>query len=476
MRAFVYSLNIVKQCVLNRATWPRFKELTNGTHKDLNFFKNFLATITDGINQEIAEKCNMSLEEATKHVNEFKKSADDYFDNTDIEDEVLTELVDRNDDLRKRYESIVEKNWNDDHQELIDKKKKELDVLQKECEKLSDELNAIKSKKEIKDSEYRKWVKTCDTIKADLDSEVQSKIVKAKDNIASLLTDTIYVGEIIAGASRDSIYNTVSYTKGDEIPSEEPLDDILDVYDLLQDNLKAAGVNESYLKEVSAYLISSFCNNIPFILAGPNGKSIADAFSVTLFGKTAGHIRNMEKYDHRIIDTICESEDKAICIDQFCRSDIVDHLQELISGSEKVLLFLTPYYEDLAIEPIGIYNFAIPLMTELFVMHEPTNEWYGGRGEIICNNYLREEINNKAYGIMKSLGIRNLMKAKYQHLLADSAKIVDDHQGDSILNFIMAYIPFAMMTGQSDALLDYLDNDSKMCDSLNKSIKELVGV
>lgn len=52
--------------------------------------------------------------------------------------------------------------------------------------------------------------------------------------------------------------------------------------------------------------------------------------------------------------------------------------------SDKFLLATCPYAEELQIEPRGLLNYFVPIMTEIFVDSKPERKFVGG---MICDDY-----------------------------------------------------------------------------------------
>ena len=105
-------------------------------------------------------------------------------------------------------------------------------------------------------------------------------------------------------------------TQGENLVVLKTLDDVMEE---LAYNLRDAGVQEKYAKALAAYLCSAYRHHIPVLLAGPNGLGIVQAFSMTLFGKSAAILSCMGEYSEEVCDVCEESDDEVVAIlNPFC--------------------------------------------------------------------------------------------------------------------------------------------------------------
>lgn len=462
--------DVVKQAVLSRTTWPAFNSFVGGTHNELNLFKAFLESISEDAAHVVAEKTGLSLDVASDHVNGFVLRANQFIDGSDINYMMLRGLIETNADIREQFELIAQERWERDYEQKLEEKKLQLDEVTKALEKMQASVNEQQQLMDAKKDEFDAWHLEATHIRNDFESSMQEKILSLEQNLGSVLADSVYFNQLGIQRKQDDSFGTqTKYVEGNEIETEETLTDYLDVQDLLIDNLKAAGVSEKYRNYIGAFLLSCLKSKDCIILAGPNGQEIVDAVSVTLYSRTAGIV----KYDSRdyevALQEILESEDRIICVDQVCRRGFVDELPAFLSAVNKPVFLLTPYAEDLCVEPAGLYNYALPLVTEAFVDARPTTEWIGG---IAADNWLdfKFEGNREEFDKIDLLVKSELTKNTYLNALKLASQVSGEYARDGGLSYICAYLPYAYVTGRTSILLE----DDGINSGIQPEISELV--
>lgn len=135
---------------------------------------------------------------------------------------------------------------------------------------------------------------------------------------------------------------------------------------------------EQYSLEFAAYLHAAYTAHIPLLLAGPNGRDIADALSAALCGRTASILCCEGEYNSQAVEEWLNSSDEVVAIQNLLNTSWIDHIPELLRTQEKFVIVLHPFAEDLVIEPKGLYNYLLPVLTELFVGWTASRNFSGG--------------------------------------------------------------------------------------------------
>lgn len=472
----IQSVNeIVKNCIIDRVTWKAFNSFSGGSHTEHNLFKEFLKSITVDIYQEVSEKCGCDRQTAEEYVDGFIGIANTYIDGEDIETNVLVSLVEGNNDLRERFERIIEERWIENNKKRIEKNKAELDLIKEEKEQIEIEINTLKGQQESEEKNYLDSVNLHKKYLEDLEVEVNKKIDMLKGNLGSALADSIYYEQIFSlQKSIEQKNEETSFFPGIEAVVEEELENAQDVVDLLSYNLVEAGVCKDYAEIVSAFLTASIHNSSSLILAGPNGKEIADAISLTLFGRSAG--RYISWNNTEIINTLSENEEPVVIFDSFCKTEIVDILPEVISGHDKLCIFITPYHEDLAIEPLGLFNYALPLMTEWFVDSYPHREWVGGMASNDWGDSIeKRKVRRSFIDGMKSIGMKQYQRKKYLRVLEEAISITDQSDREDYLGYFTVLLPFSIVTGNLERLYELIEDDESIEESVRVELLKICG-
>jgi len=229
-----------------------------------------------------------------------------------------------------------------------------------------------------------------------------------------------------------------------------------DTVETLLNELGEAGVSNEYAQILSCFLYAANRNRQPLLLAGSHGASIADAFSVSLFGKTAGILDCCEPFSRDALKRVEDSEDQVIIIKNAFRDPWMVSIMDLLQDAEKQYFVVHPFVEDLAIEPRSLYNYVFPVITEVLVDHFAGKNFVGG---MMAQSYTEHtSVEATSDGLMRKLHLGKYAAIRLQHVLADAQNMLDTESKD--MAFLLAYFPYAYFTGQT-ALLEDMQAVSK---------------
>ena len=467
---------IVKNCILGRTTWKAFNSFTGATHAEHNLFKEFLNSIATDIYGEVAEKCGCDQLSAKQLVDGFVEMADTYIDGDDIESEVLLSIVEGKEDIRERFEKIVEQRWLEDNKSRIEESEEEIAYLMATKAQTEEDVRELVARKQEAEKELQDSIAQNKKTQADLELAIREKIDALNNNLGEVLADAIYFEKITEkNVLEESPIESSNYCPGSEMKVEEEPENAADVNDLLVYNLNNAGVSKDYSDVIAAFLIAAMHNNSPVILAGPNGKEIANAFSASIYGRKAGNYRF--RGDTEILDTLGGNKsDKVIIVNNFCDGNLVDVLPDVINDYEKMLFLVTPYHEDLFVEPAGLYNYALPLMTEWFVDSAPYGEYVGGKASSKWDDSIESKtIKRNISNAIQAVGMKKYLCKRYMKILGDAVSLLENPERKDLLGYMTALIPFSIATGNMMELYEYLDKDETIEKKLKEDILAMCG-
>lgn len=236
-----------------------------------------------------------------------------------------------------------------------------------------------------------------------------------------------------------------------------------------------AGVQEKYTKALAAYLCSAYRHHIPVLLAGPNGLGIAQAFSMTLFGKSAAILSCMGEYSEEVYDVCEESDDEVVAIlNPFCVG-WTQRIPLFVGEISKFCFLITPYVEDLQVEPLGMLNYLLPLATEFFVDKRPTGMYPPNKLGMDFSELPEQKMrrfNEKFLTKFGSLAKRNLWE-----IFADMEYMLkDDSIKETANSYLFGLLPFACFAGKFDMLLEQLEKDvDKLPKDFYKMLHDYLG-
>ncbi len=507
-------LEIVRNVVVSRNTWKVFKEKGKTKNEWRTVIHDFLGELdTKSIAEEVAEASNCSLLEAKKRLNEFIVHASSYIDGSDLEDSIILSVINENQELMDRCKALLFDDWKKENQRKVDDANNKLQDLNNQLieirEKIDREVIEGKNRvdKQNKDAEERfeKIKNEHDSLVAelqglrdqienqrklaeDVETEVSQKITRAKENAASFIANMAFVtsalktpdGQLsLVSSSKNTVAeprnsSLAKYTGGSSLAIEE-FEDIRTVdgaVDLITEELIDAGVMDKYARSFAAFLYSSFIERAPILLIGPNATSIADAFSVALFGKTAGVIECEGYYESNILADCRSGKDKVIKIVNPFNASWVSHIPDIVCGQDAYFFAIHPYAEDVQIEPKSLYNYMLPVFTEPVVENSPVEFTMGG---YLSSDFI--ELSKvkpvTAYDkLLKQMKVFPLLRNRISSVLGSMHSILKDKGQD--YDVLYGLLPYAYATMQMPILVNAIqDNESKTF-SITKDMKALM--
>ena len=472
------AVEILKTLLRNRLTWATSKQkgITKATHQQI---VAYLQELPDkDFVQELSEQCNCTEVDAQKLIQEFVQEADAYLSASDVEDETLRQIILRKPELEKRCKELLTKEWAEDNDEKLREAENFLQQKKDEAEKAKtrfDQLNSDYVTLEQKLKESNNELEKREQLAAEVEQRVADRIAKAQKDAADFIASQAFLPQS-KNVNDQKVSETAAFvsgeTQGENLVVLKILDDVMEE---LAYNLRDAGVQEKYTKALAAYLCSAYRHHIPVLLAGPNGLGIAQAFSMTLFGKSAAILSCMGEYSEEVYDVCEESDDEVVAIlNPFCVG-WTQRIPLFVGEISKFCFLITPYVEDLQVEPLGMLNYLLPLATEFFVDKRPTGMYPPNKLGMDFSELPEQKMrrfNEKLLTKFGSLAKRNLWE-----IFADMEYMLkDDSIKETANRYLFGLLPFACFAGKFDMLLEQLEKDvDKLPKDFYKMLHDYLG-
>ena len=428
--------------------------------------------------QELSEQCNCTEVDAQKLIQEFVQEADAYLSASDVEDETLRQIILRKPELEKRCKELLTKEWAEDNDEKLREAENFLQQKKDEAEKAKtrfDQLNSDYVTLEQKLKESNNELEKREQLAAEVEQRVADRIAKAQKDAADFIASQAFLPQS-KNVNDQKVSETAAFvsgeTQGENLVVLKTLDDVMEE---LAYNLRDAGVQEKYAKALAAYLCSAYRHHTPVLLAGPNGLGIVQAFSMTLFGKSAAILSCMGEYSEDIYDACEESDDEVVAIlNPFCVG-WTQRIPLFVGEISKFCFLITPYVEDLQVEPLGMLNYLLPLATEFFVDKRPTGMYPPNKLGMDFSELPEQKMrrfNEKFLTKFGSLAKRNLWE-----IFADMEYMLkDDSIKETANSYLFGLLPFACFAGKFDMLLEQLEKDvDKLPKDFYKMLHDYLG-
>lgn len=501
---------IICQIMLNRLTWPLYKECIAGTKAEWRVCKTMLERICgESLYEEVAEKLKCSAEQAKLSVEEFVERADTLIDAGDIDSDILAQVALHHTGLKAQCEAVVEENWKLTHASEISAAEAEVNQIRKEAEsdvqKATQQLHSLTQEKrtveeeksallaEIAASQQKldgllKEIEQYEALGNDTVQAVRAKIGEAQKDMAGFIAElSMFMPQTKADVevphesrvpNHWRFIEGLSHTEDQEFNKDdiEECSGWEDTLDILKSNLQLAGVGEQWVSYLSAVLYSAYINKVHLLLAGPNAKNIADAVSMAITGCGISAIECYGEKEQNAILAAYAAKYPLIAIENPFHPDWISCMPYINYGvcdTEKTMLWLHPFAEDLAIEPCGLYNYVLPIFTECFV--EQKASWRVMTAGIPQDGYETYHSSEKTFVQMrhiKKLGISKLVTNRIQTLL-NAAK---DMSGisDSDMEYLFALLPFSVLNGKQHILKETLENEKSISSAVKAEVMRYI--
>ena len=479
-------LQVVQNLIISRASWPVMQQ--NGfIRNEYRQIKEFLTKLpTDDMFDEICRSCGCSLEEAKEYVASFIKRFEECAFGVTLENGVMAQII-RNDKVL--YTSCMDElttDWEKQNQEKLDTAHSALFAAQDEERACKEECA---KQRELLDSFEQQLQGIRDEIAAeeklaqDVQTCVLGKIEQARNNAAEFIAENAFIhvnsttreeSKAVAVAAVQQIDNTFSPSEALETTEAEENDDYTQLLQTIQSELLEAGVKETFVVSLSAFLYSAYLNHIPVLLAGPNGLDIAKAFSVSLNCRLPAVLKCCGDFNLQSIHASETAPDKIVVIEQPFQNGWENNVIALLSKRDRFYVLVHPFAEDVVIEPRGLFNYCVPMLTEMFVDSVPSGEYIGGSLTTRFEHYKPDKTTRSYEKLLSSMRVSTIAGSNIQRLISDENALLGVHNADADYGILLYSIAYVL--GELDVFSTWLDKaDPKPTSALKGFLKNLIG-
>jgi len=468
----------VRKIVLNRASRPKMGSAF--VKKEVQKFQEFLKEMPDeDFYQEIADICVCSVDEAKAYADDFVQKAETYLLAEDVESSVLAAAIAHNPTLLEKCREQNEAVWRKENDILLKDAQNELDRIRREADQQRTEYNRLKEQQN-KLAEQEKFLKDEIARKEQLATEVEEKvsgrIAAAKQNAADFICEMAFAQPGMSQPASLLPAGQPELQSGIHLNVDLPEHhETWDVVCAVQDALEEAGVSDKCSLEFALFLYAAYLSRTPLLLAGPNGHAIADALSAALFGRTASVLHCEKAYTTDVIERCMKDEGQIIALINPLRAGWIDYISELASIREKLLIGVHPFSDDLMIEPRGLYNYMLPVLTELFVSSIAKGDFTGGCFGSDFQKYKPAEPQRKI-PLARKVSMPPFVQNRLKQILADMKAIMrvddKDRYDNDDYDCLFGTFPYAYAVGNGQRFWEEIWESTR----LSKEAKELLKV
>ena len=481
------SSDVVKNVILNSMmTWRAFGDFVSSedgnkkyTKKELQLFKAFISKANDKTaQQEVAEQLGCTEEEAEGFIRDFINNVNTYLDGSEVDTQLLSHLVTANDELREEYTELVKERWLRDAGETIKAKNEEIANLEKAQQEKKSELDALNADIEKNRNMLQDMQDEIESNRALAEksySLVKDKLSAARSDVSQFLADMVcYLPSTLSSTPVPASGEAVGgdYTVGEDIEAEQfsEKDTWDEIVDELKDNLPGAGVAEYFQEALAALLYTVYRSKRPILLAGYTSEEIAQVLSVSVTGKYADVLTCSGACSIPMIQKAFEGDGVLIIRNPFS-GDWLDALVQESKNATKQLIFCHPYSEDLSIEPQSLFNYILPIYTDIISNNEPDiHELYGARLKQDAEDFVPKYKKVVPSETLAALKVNAVLQSRMQWLFNSTKLIADSDNKSSALIYNCLLTSYADAVGRGEQLcLSVKDRND-----IPKEIKEVI--
>lgn len=485
------SFEIVKSVIMSRNSWALFKQ-SGKTRSEWRIIKDFLENMdTTTIVEDIAQTAKCDIVDAEKFLDKFCEQAKEYIEGVTIEDSLVAAVVYANNEMMERCKKLVTEDWNREHQLEIEKAQKNLQELEQQIQSVKDKSareqqdadNQLAKTKKQQDLLLTSLKKIEDDIAMkekladEVEKNVAEKIRQAQDNASQFIADFAFISQARATNSMDRVIERkttnvfqIDYQSGKCLRLNEDWESSNweELLETIAEALEDTGVNRRYSKPLAAYMYASFLADSPLMIIGPSASNIVDAFSGAMFGCTAGILECEESYNSEVVKKCYESGDRVVKIINPFNHNWIARIPDIVKHSDIFFIAVYPYSEDVQIEPKSMFNYMLPVFTEIFIDKEPIRDIQGGHLTNEYENFQLVEPLRLHTRILKNLHISLFTRNKIQMLLSNLHGMLKDESVDFDIVFLL--LPYAYVTMQLPVLLDAIQSGGKKMLSVSNDL------
>ena len=525
-------MDIIREIIIKRASWPIMKQ--KGISKnDWKFYKEFINVISDNdFYEEIANNLYCKEKTAKAKVDEFISKCENFVNGQDFDTEVIASIIKRHSELNTICMKQAANFWEKEHQDKVKEAKDELQNIKiqaseirlkafekaekeieqekeknkKEEKRIQNLLNeANKKEQEIrnKEEEYRKklveYQKDEDRIKNEISeakksleiiklecsekskigdevkNKIANKIQEAKKDISSFMSEYTFFSEIISKQLNTLANHTISqYSIKKSELYEEEIANYNELIEYLKENLLNAGVDENLSKGFAIFLFVLLKNTNALLLSGPNSEAIANAISHTCFGDELEILNCFGDFNWQSFEELKKSDKKLILVkNPFCHSWL-ENIIDLINQNERTYILSCSFSDDLLLESKNLYNYIVPVFTELFIDNIPENVCFSCKKKSDYKDY--ENIIRKPLylSLFKEFGMSKITTTVYQSIMTDLHNIYGTN--DVIPEYMYLLVPYAFATNNNKLLADKINCESRLPNDIKANLLRFLGI
>ena len=174
------------------------------------------------------------------------------------------------------------------------------------------------------------------------------------------------------------------------------------------------------------------------------------------------------------MERISEADDSIVSVQNMFGKGWTDALPQKFTRLKKQIIWAHPYVEDMLIEPKGLYNYMLPVLSECFIGSLPALETWPSKRAEKFQPYVSEEKQSLRISAFKRLGLSKLLLGQLTRVLSDAKCILENPAKDKDLELLFGVLPLCVLTGRLDVLKDVIEGESGISSSVKAEVSRYV--
>lgn len=364
---------------------------------------------------------------------------------------------------------IAYNKWIADHANEVNTAQEELAALQHKVAQAENDVSSAKEKhgdilREVAEAQddlcrLQAEIARYKILEKETVAAIREKIAGAQKNVAGFIADlSILLPQATSNESGWKYRHISAVYPEDEVGVSKDWKDELN--ELSQNLSYSLNVEPDLATMLAAFLYSAHIHNAPILIAGPCGQDIANALSVSLYADNAGQLMFGEQFDCDIADAVNNVNEHIVAAQNMFGKGWGDIIPQMLANSRKHIVWTHPYVEDLAIEPQGLYNYMLPVISECFVGTVSALEPYAGKRSEDFIGYVPKDTHPLRIAAFKKLGISKALLRQLSRVISDAKVMVDSPERAKDMEMLFGVMPICVLTGQLDVMREVLEAES----------------
>lgn len=376
--------DFIRTRLLNKAN---LKE-TGATRVEMQRIRSVFESLKPKIDSaEIASTLSCSVDEARSALDAVCRDVDQLAEPNEIDEAFAKGLVDSCGTLSRHFMEV----WEEAHEADLVAARKEMAAKIEECKRAVVEsenerdrqvegsekaIAELKGKVEEHRTEYdrmKEEIRSKQLLLDDVRRETEGLLAQSHESIARMLVMTEAVKVVndtqpheargdcsAAKSTRSETFRF--FRRGKPLDMEQIQDD--SELSLLQDNLEMCGIIPDARADLASVLLAAYRLRTPILLAGPNGRAIADSLSCVVNATMADELTCEGNIDEVRLSEAFSGDDGVLAIRGGLNSSWTDCILEVLGEATRMPIFLLPLSDDLVMMPKSILDYAVSIDTQ----------------------------------------------------------------------------------------------------------------